>query len=238
MRRIVVGDMHGAFRALKQCIERSGIDKEKDQLICLGDVADGWPEVKECFDELLSFKNLIFILGNHDQWLLEWVKGKHPGNVWSDQGGFATQISYLNHQSNVPQAHVDLLKGAHIIYLDEKNRLFVHGGINRILPIEKQEEDTCLWDRDLVKLAVKCHLRKRDIKRITKFEEVFVGHTTTTSGYVYGSYKGTEPVNLFEIWCLDTGAGWSGVLTFMDIDTKETWQSDFVRNLYPEIERR
>jgi len=36
------------------------------------------------------------------------------------------------------------------------------------------------------------------------------------------------------VWNLDTGAGMSGKLTVMDIDTKEYWQSDLVTELYPE----
>jgi serine/threonine protein phosphatase 1 len=37
-----IGDIHGSNKALLQCIERSDIDKEKDTLIVLGDVVDGW----------------------------------------------------------------------------------------------------------------------------------------------------------------------------------------------------
>ena len=63
-----------AFRAkgheaLVQCLERSGFDKEKDRLISLGDIADGWTETAECFEELLTIKNLVVVRGNHDQWL-------------------------------------------------------------------------------------------------------------------------------------------------------------------------
>ena len=47
----VIGDPHGGLRAIQQCFERSGIDKEKDTLVCVGDVADGWPEVAESLEE-------------------------------------------------------------------------------------------------------------------------------------------------------------------------------------------
>lgn len=40
------------------------------------------------------------------------------------------------------------------------------------------------------------------------------------------------------VWNIDTGAGWSGKLTIMDIDTKEYWQSDFVKELYPDEKGR
>ncbi len=53
-RRFVIGDIHGAHRALLQCFERSGFDRQNDLLICLGDLCDGWPDVDKVFDELLA----------------------------------------------------------------------------------------------------------------------------------------------------------------------------------------
>jgi Calcineurin-like phosphoesterase. len=69
----VVGDIHGAHKALVQVLERSGFDKENDLLITLGDIADGWSEVYEVVEELLTIKHRIDIIGNHDEWdLLLW----------------------------------------------------------------------------------------------------------------------------------------------------------------------
>lgn len=74
-----MGDIHGAYKALLQCLERSGFDKENDTLIQLGDIADGWSEVYECVEELLSIKNLISIRGNHDMWFKKYLEtGVHP----------------------------------------------------------------------------------------------------------------------------------------------------------------
>lgn len=88
----VIGDIHGAYKALLQCLERSDFDYENDTLIQLGDVCDGWSETYECVEELLKIKNLIPIRGNHDAILLEWMsKGQHP---WSWlQGGYGTKKS-------------------------------------------------------------------------------------------------------------------------------------------------
>jgi serine/threonine protein phosphatase 1 len=35
------------------------------------------------------------------------------------------------------------------------------------------------------------------------------------------------------VWNIDTGAAFTGKLTIMDIDTRQFWQSDPVKNLYP-----
>jgi serine/threonine protein phosphatase 1 len=237
-RTFVMGDGHGAYLAFKQCLDRSGFDYENDELISLGDIADGWPQVREFFDELLKIKNLTFILGNHDQWLLFWAKGVHPGNVWTSQGGLNTQLSYGYVSQNVPKEHIKLLEEDSKLWMvDDANRLFVHGGINWQVPIENQKIDVCLWDRSLVQTAYKYTARKATRHKMTEFHEVFVGHTTTS---FFNSKAGPDqvPLNFFEIWMMDTGAGWEGKLTMMDIDTKEIFQSDLVTDLYPGVKGR
>jgi len=60
----------------------------------------------------------------------------------------------------------------------------------------------------------------------THFEEIFIGHTPTTK-------QGTDqPLTIFNITNLDTGAGHSGRLTIMDIDSRAFWQSDPLPELY------
>ena len=66
MRRFTVGDIHGAHLALKQVLERCGFDNERDQLITLGDVVDGWGDSYMVIEELLKIPNRIDIMGNHD----------------------------------------------------------------------------------------------------------------------------------------------------------------------------
>lgn len=229
MKRFVIGDIQGNYKGLMQCLERSGFDYEKDELIVLGDVCDGLPQTKECFDELLKMKNMIFILGNHDQWLWEWCKEQHPGDIWTTQGGRNTQASYLNDASNVPESHRKLLRDANLFFVDEDNRLFVHGGFEPTQAIEKQKATKLMWDRDLVKNARLKHNQKPDYC-YGGFKEVYVGHTTT-------EYFGNslEPLHFCNVWMLDTGGGWSGKITVMDIETKQYWQSDLTPELYPGV---
>jgi len=40
-RTLVMGDIHGGYRSLLQCLERSKVDYKKDKLICFGGVVDG-----------------------------------------------------------------------------------------------------------------------------------------------------------------------------------------------------
>jgi serine/threonine protein phosphatase 1 len=216
-----MGDQHGNHKAMLQCFERSGFNKTTDVLISLGDIVDGYPDVKECIEEILTCKNLIYILGNHDRWFYEWTKEPREF-IWTSQGGENTFHSYI------PKSHIELFRDSNAAHTDEKNRLFVHGGFDIKEPdFEKQKLDTLLWDRHLVDVVCMNHKHYPD-RKYGGFDEVFVGHTATT--IVCSSDK---PQHKCNVWLLDTGAGWNGKLTIMDVDTHEYWQSDSASTLYP-----
>lgn len=246
-RTFVIGDIHGAHKALVQCLERSGFNHDEDTLIQLGDVADGWSEVYETVEELLSIRNLVAIKGNHDDWLLDYIKsGMHPTS-WQ-QGGYGTALSYLKHigkedkiqikmsgylvalnPDDIPPLHQQFFEQQHSYYIDEQNRLFVHGGFNRFHSIKKQIPYTLWWDRNLW-MQAKSTKGKDILKTEDNFTKVFIGHTHVDD------WRNPEAKPQFEgnlVWNLDTGAGWSGKLTIMDVDTEQYWQSDFVGDLYP-----
>ncbi|HET7289166.1 MAG TPA: metallophosphoesterase, partial [Thermodesulfobacteriota bacterium] len=63
MRTLVVGDIHGNLKALRQAFERSGFNPRKDRLVSLGDVFDGHPHSAECVELLMKVKDLVWCLG-------------------------------------------------------------------------------------------------------------------------------------------------------------------------------
>lgn len=242
----IMGDIHGAHKALLQCLERSNFNKEEDTLIQLGDVADGWSEVYECVEELLSIKNLISIKGNHDDWFLDWILyGQHSG---LSQGGKATLVSYCNSLNkdyvdnfgilntnllleDIPESHKEFFKNQLLYYIDKDNNCFVHGGFNRhhtIQTNEEQEPYQFYWDRDLWRSALSHKQTNSKFKIKDNFKEVFIGHTTTMM------WNTDKPMNAANIWNLDTGCGFDGKLTIMNLDTHEYYQSNNVKELYPD----
>jgi serine/threonine protein phosphatase 1 len=223
----VIGDIHGAWIALQQCFERSSFDRNHDRLISLGDACDGWPQVYEVIEELLKVKHLVYILGNHDQWTLEWVETGNEPYIWLSQGGQATIESY---KEGVPLHHVRFLSAAKT-YHQEGNILFVHGGLDTGRKLADQETEVLLWDRSLAMEAFDRSM-ENPAARLTRYKEIYLGHTPTLS---FGS---TEPLHACECWLMDTGAGWSGCLTMMDIATKEFFQSDPAPSLYPDCQGR
>jgi serine/threonine protein phosphatase 1 len=215
MKIFVIGDIHGAYKSLLQCLELSKFDKKKDRLICLGDVCDRGKQVKECIDELLTIPNCVYILGNHDAWTLEWAISGNPLQEWMGQGGIETMMSYK--ETGVPKEHIRFLSEAHHYFID-KNRLFVHGGFDPDRSVEETPKEIFLWDRSLLKQAQEFH-RTDPNHKFGNYDEVYIGHTPTLN------FGKKDPQKFCNVWAMDTGAGWGAKLTIMDIDTKQFWQS-------------
>lgn len=249
MKTFVMGDLHGACKALDQCLLRCRFDPATDTLIQLGDVCDGHSEVYECVEALINIPNLVAIRGNHDAWFSEFIETDFHPRFWTF-GGVGTLRSYLNHagkprmyrasgsgyktgleSSDIPQSHKDFFASQKLYHIDGRNRCFVHGGFKNGITFDKQREQGFYWDRDLWETARLENLShsctKKPYTTIPEFKEIFLGHTPTLK-------CGTDqPLGAFNIWNLDTGAGSVGRLTIMDVETKEYWQSDPLSQLYP-----
>ncbi len=227
LRTFVIGDIHGAHRALSQCFERSGFDPESDRLIALGDSCDGWPDVYEVMETLAGLPNRVYILGNHDQWALEWARTGQAAPVWLYQGGEACLEAY---PEGMPESHLQILETA-LLYYEEDGLLFTHGGFDPGIPLDRQGPETFLWDRELAWQAA-TRGDEGGTAGLTSYRQVYLGHTPTTN---FGS---SIPIRGGKIILMDTGAGWQGCLSLMNIETGEWFQSDPVPELYPGIQGR
>ena len=258
-----IGDIHGNFKGLKQVLERGNFDYENDTLIQLGDVIDGLSESYECVEELLMIKNLIPIKGNHCYIFEEFFKtGVHNFN-W-DHGAIHTAWSYRENRDkndvfnnilpkmvNIPKHHREFFINQKHFYIDEKNRLFIHGGFDRFKSIHKQDINSFLWDTKFWESAIKCDDNIK-LTTIDCFSEIYIGHYSTINWTATGRFnhlkdennpndlqKITKPMYSGGVYNLDTGSGYKGgKLSMMNIDTKEIFQSDYIEELYPNEEGR
>jgi len=223
MRRLVVGDIHGAYKALIDVLEKAKFNPSEDLLIGIGDYVDGYSQTYEVIEYLMSLPNFVGVKGNHDSFFLEWANEPDysPQPIWTTQGGTATLRSY-DYKVNIK--HRDWLN-ALPSYIELDNYLFVHGGYIPYIDIkdqDDQDDQDLQWDRDLIKDSVMGY-ESIDIK----YDRVFVGHTALKDVWVGKKVIG-----------IDTGAGWQGKLTVMNIDTLEYWQSETTAILYPNEQGR
>ena len=238
-RVLCTADMHGGHKALVQVLQRSNFNYEEDTLICLGDVADGWEDVPQCFDELLKVKHLVYVLGNHDEWLCEYLKFGLTPQIWLSQGGRATCDAYQQVDQPTKDKHLELLTNAPFYYVlntDSGTKVFIHGGFNWKKPIEETSNSDLMWDRHLWSTAVYWNHSFRPsgkMPKVQQYDEVFIGHTSTSY-----EYPSLEPVHMSNVWNLDQGGGGCGKLTIMDVSTHEYWQSDKLCDLYDYVHWR
>jgi serine/threonine protein phosphatase 1 len=233
----VIGDIHGGLRALHQVLERAKVTRE-DQLIFLGDYVDGWSESPQVLDFLMELnekQDCIFIRGNHDELVLEWLLGNNQNfdeSMWFKHGGEATAIAYSSLSQEHKSKHILFLQSLQNYHLDDKNRLFIHAGFTNMNGIKYEYFPKLFyWDRTLWETALaldttiakdsKCYP-----KRLTLYHEIYIGHTPVTR------IGQSIPIHKACIWNVDTGAAFKGPLTIMNVDTKEYWQSEPLSDLY------
>lgn len=234
-RTLVIGDIHGAFKALEQVLERAGVTND-DTLIFLGDYVDGWSQSFEVIAYLMTLaqkQSCFFMKGNHDAWCEEWLETGRTNESWLFHGGQATIASYLKENKQEHQEHLQFFKNLMSYYIDKQNNLFIHAGYASMHGPEKEMyvSNYC-WDRTLWEMAISVDNRiptdsKSYPKRLKLFREIYIGHTPTLN------YDQDTPMQAANVWNIDTGAGFHGKLTALDIDSKKFWQSDPVKILYP-----
>jgi serine/threonine protein phosphatase 1 len=216
-----VGDIHGC-NILLQKIHNKILATSKDiegqkLLIYLGDYIDRGPDIKGTIQTLIDFQpenfTKVFLLGNHEQMLLDFMAGKRNSlYIWLGNGGLETlesygsdMNSYIDHSMElkgeelIRKQFTRLLPFSHknffnqlILNYEWGNYFFVHAGINPDFPLDKQEKETMLWTR----------------------EKSFYKSTMTYNKIIVHGHTPVEKIEKFPCRInLDTGAFYSGKLS-------------------------
>ena len=215
-----IGDIHGRLdllQQLHQLILRDATDYSGEQtLVYLGDYIDRGERSKEVIDlfleaPLAGFKH-VYLKGNHEQTLLDFLQ--HPWAVaaWLTYGGRATLHSYGvpstlepsrsdlddlrdDLEFRLPQSHLQFysqLVPMHLV----GSYCFVHAGIRPGIPLQEQRNEDLLWIREDFTESNAAH------------EHIVVhGHTITPEVEWRPNRIG-----------IDTGAFSSGVLTCLVLE--------------------
>ncbi|WP_338350474.1 metallophosphoesterase [Nonlabens tegetincola] len=241
MRTIAIGDIHGGYKALLQLLDRINI-KGDDHLIFLGDYVDGWSQSVEVIDFLINFKKErkenghlepVYLMGNHDELLLNYFKTNQKNNSWLQHGGQITVDKYKAKESAIINKHIEFLEKHLLPYFEKDNNGFFHAGFHNLKgPKFEYYSNITYWDRSLWELAL-CLNPELSIEnerypdRLKLYHEIYIGHTPTTR------LDSFSPINAANVWNIDTGAAYKGPLTAICIEDKTVWQSDPVHTFYP-----
>jgi serine/threonine protein phosphatase 1 len=200
MKRILaIGDIHGSYRKLASLMKKIKIDPEKDLIVFLGDYIDRGDRSKEVVDYLVELKrempSTVFLLGNHEHMLLEYLSGRNI-NPFLFNGGQKTLNSYLGEgrltslrdpRKIFPEDHLNFFKSLSPFF-ELEDYIFVHAGLKRGIPLEQQDLFDLLWIREEFYYS-KTNFGKTVIFGHTPFPEPFVYHNKVgiDTGAVYGN---------------------------------------------------
>ena len=167
MKYFCVSDIHGYFDVLVRCLKENGWDPDNigHKLIVIGDVVDRGPQIKEVLEfvyKLHKENKAIFIMGNHDEFLLDFFKGDFSRTTFNFQhNGHKKTIEQLlgyevKKESDFKSAQKDLLeKYPHIYemldnapyYYEVDKYIFVHGGVDgTLVDWRKDDKKNMLWN--------------------------------------------------------------------------------------------
>jgi len=222
---VAVGDIHGQLSALTALFTNIEATLPRNSktvtFVFLGDYIDRGPSSKAVIDLLLDWKtdhNCMFLRGNHEASLLNFLDDPIDNRNWLRYGGIETLISYnifpkpgaisakglvqIRDQlaETLPDNHIEFFNSLISSY-QEEDFMFVHAGINPNLPLSENTEDDLLWIRDPF-------LKHRGL-----YEKVIVhGHTITSDAKpeIHPNRVG-----------LDTGSYATGVITAMIIEGRD-----------------
>lgn len=165
-----VGDIHGCLNLLLQLEAKIFADSGDRQgvIVFLGDYIDRGPDSRGVIEHLASWQHPhlvpVFIEGNHEQVLFDFLTEPLTLQSWAQFGGLETLASYgLKPRLPVTEASAAELQQQFLAALPAHHRTFLaqlrthfetpslffaHAGINPDLPLASQKTEDLLWIRD------------------------------------------------------------------------------------------
>ncbi len=206
-----VGDVHGRARKLRALIERIPFDPVCDVLVFLGDYIDRGKDSREVVEIVRGLQaaseRVICLRGNHEQMFLDVLGGADP-LLYFWNGGRATFTSYRAWEDERGCYHVPIPESHHLFlerlphYVETDRYLFVHAGLRPGVPLTEQTPEDLLW------------IRHEFIFSVLPLEKkVIFGHTPFH-----------EPLVMDDKIGIDTGAGYGGQLTCVQLPDEVFYQ--------------
>ncbi|WP_459557168.1 metallophosphoesterase family protein [Lacunimicrobium album] len=205
-RLMAIGDIHGCDRALETLLQKLDITSD-DTLIILGDMINRGANSRRVIEMLLEMQkacHLVTIKGNHEEMVLEVVKGRKPAHLWMEYGGKSTLESYGGSISNIPKSHIDFMEDC-LPYFETEQYVFTHANLEPGVALGDQDKQFLRWQKF-----------KKNQPVWEEGRTVVVGHTPQSSGLP----------TLIDGWmCIDTYAYAGMMLTAADLTNDLFYQT-------------
>lgn len=210
-RDLAVGDIHGHFQRLEQCLEAVGFDPAVDRLFSVGDLVDRGPH-SEVVLEWLAQPWFHAVQGNHEALAITRVRGgrldldmyRAAGGSWFLDLPRAAQLRFAERFEQLPIA-IEVESAAGLVGLLHADSPFADWAVLRSwleleLDHDSKVREVCQWSRR--------RLKEGDTQPVQGLRALLVGHTPVLEAKLLGNVSH-----------LDTGGWASGHFTLMDMRT-------------------
>jgi serine/threonine protein phosphatase 1 len=168
----VVGEIHGRADLLDRVLAKIDLDiiarpGPRSLEVFIGDYIDRGMNSKLVIEHLIRrsySRKIIFLKGNHEAYLCEFLKSPAVLNTWRQYGALETLVSYGLTPSIIPTQResvklaatlAERMPNTHKQFLQTLQSsfscggyFFAHAGVNPAYPLSQQRDDDLLWIRD------------------------------------------------------------------------------------------
>ena len=232
-RIFVMSDIHGQYDLFLKMLDRIKLKRE-DLLVIIGDICDRGKKSYEIYMKCIKMRklgyNLKFILGNHEDMLLEDLENGYPIRYETEYSVFRNSKYFENkdmkdwHEENFLEEIewlVKWLKNCPLIISGNEN-IFVHAGLDLKKVLEKQEKETVLWTREEFWLMENVEFEEY------KGKNIYFGHTPNINGRIS---KKTDRIK-----GIDCGAFFTHFLGCVEVKSQKeiyVYEDEYIQ--FPEV---
>ena len=238
MRRLIIGDIHARYTLLRDVLDKAGFNPDEDILYSVGDLCDRGTEPIETLRYLMGLGDRFRpVLGNHDEWLEEFLWKERPDDIWLGYNGGNSTYQALLLLSDEEKHEIRKWFSTFPVIRFEDDAIIVHGGfseeytekelenlstIHRPVPMSKMYSrsmreagidlewmEGMLWDRDYLFSSLPASKRKYDAYPEREYEPFKTKRTIYIGHTPLVEINDWEPFisNEYNLIALDTGAG-------------------------------
>ena len=232
-RIFIMSDIHGQYDLFLKMLDKIKLKRE-DLLVIIGDICDRGKKSYEIYMKCMKMRklgyNLKFILGNHEDMLLEDLENDYPIRYETEYSVFRNSKYFENkdmkdwHEENFLEEIewlVKWLKNCPLIISGNEN-IFVHAGLDLKKVLEKQEKETVLWTREEFWLMENVELEEY------KGKNIYFGHTPNINGRIS---KKTDRIK-----GIDCGAFFTHFLGCVEVKSQKeiyVYEDEYIQ--FPEV---
>ena len=215
MKTIITSDIHGCNLEFQALLRLCALNRSEDTLIVLGDLFDRGKSSYEVFRSVEKLQRdmgerFVLVRGNHDEFLLDYVKRGNNMALWAYNGGKHTADSFSAHGCSLEEPAAMIEKTP--LYYETPQFIGVHAGLKSEHP-EENDPEILMWDRSVAhgeykgKLGIGGHTPMK--------EPVWF---SADGGYVTLSYDTRMSLPEKGFIIIDTGCVFGGKLTAMIVE--------------------